>query len=101
MNSVVFSMFYDYHFLRMLSPSLLLLPVTFAYKQCLLQFVHHADVWYAAARYLEGVGSQLAEKQVQSTQAIAFPIPYKFKFLQGLYLADFPFSQILHYYYIL
>ena len=74
----------------MLFPSLLLPPVTFAYKQCLLQFVHHADVWYAAARYLEGVGRQLAEKQVQSTQAIAFPIPYKFKFLQGLYLANFP-----------
>lgn len=68
----------------MLSPSLLP-PVTFAYKQCLLQFVHHADVWYAAARYLEGVGRQLAEKQVQSTQAIAFPIPYKFNFLWGLY----------------
>ena len=49
-------------------PTLLLLltPVTFAYKQCLLQFVHHADVWYAAAHYLEGVGRQLAEKQVRT-----------------------------------
>jgi cleavage stimulation factor subunit 3 len=40
--------------------------VHFAYRQCLLHFVRHPDVWYEAALYLEKMGMSELEKQRDS-----------------------------------